>query len=362
MAALQGQAVNSILNGILICPNNTGLTGTIQYITDGAAVASVLGLSTSGVTVNGIFKIGTSTLTLPNNFTISGNYATTLTVTNTTNVTLPTTGTLITASSTDNLTNKTIVAPVLSGSVTGTYTLAGTPTLTSPTINTPTITSPTLTTPILGTVVSGNIAACTAYPLASLTGAATGVLTFLATPSSANLLAALTTKTGTGSAVFATSPTIATATLTSATLTSPTMTAPVLGVATGTSFNTITGVASASDQVTGTSAVVTVTPSVQQNHYSAAKFWVSFTVTSTVVAIVASYNVASVVRNSAGNYTINYTTSFANTNYMVTGNASQGLFLSGSRSTSSCSVNTTNSFGLTGVDMTAVNVVGYGLQ
>ena len=41
----------------------------------------------------------------------------------------------------------------------------------------------------------------------------TGVATFLATPSSANLLAALTTSQGTGSAVFATSPTITTPTI-----------------------------------------------------------------------------------------------------------------------------------------------------
>ena len=41
----------------------------------------------------------------------------------------------------------------------------------------------------------------------------TGVATFLATPSSANLLAALTTSTGTGSAVFATSPTLTTPTI-----------------------------------------------------------------------------------------------------------------------------------------------------
>lgn len=43
-----------------------------------------------------------------------------------------------------------------------------------------------------------------------ITGLGTGVATFLATPSSANLRSALTDETGTGAAVFATSPTIAT--------------------------------------------------------------------------------------------------------------------------------------------------------
>jgi hypothetical protein len=44
------------------------------------------------------------------------------------------TDTLVGKATTDTLTNKTLTAPVLSGSVTGTYTLAGTNTLTSPII------------------------------------------------------------------------------------------------------------------------------------------------------------------------------------------------------------------------------------
>ena len=50
-------------------------------------------------------------------------------------------------------------------------------------------------------------------PLGGVTGLGTGVATFLATPSSANLLAAVTDETGTGSLVFATSPTITTPTI-----------------------------------------------------------------------------------------------------------------------------------------------------
>jgi len=45
-------------------------------------------------------------------------------------------------------------------------------------------------------------------PVASIGGLGTGVATFLATPSSANLAAAVTDETGTGSLVFGTSPTI----------------------------------------------------------------------------------------------------------------------------------------------------------
>jgi hypothetical protein len=71
-------------------------------------------------------------------------------------------------------------------------------------------TSPTLVTPALGTPSSGTLTNCTGYPAGSISGLGAGVATWLATPSSANLLAAMTTKTGTGSLVFATSPTLVT--------------------------------------------------------------------------------------------------------------------------------------------------------
>lgn len=62
---------------------------------------------------------------------------------------------------------------------------------------------PTLIAPILGTIASGNLAAGTGYTVANLAGLGANVGTFLATPSSANLRAALTDETGTGAAFFA---------------------------------------------------------------------------------------------------------------------------------------------------------------
>lgn len=50
--------------------------------------------------------------------------------------------------------------------------------------------------------------------IGSVTGLGSGVSTFLATPSSANLISAVTDETGTGALVFGTSPTITTPTLT----------------------------------------------------------------------------------------------------------------------------------------------------
>lgn len=72
-------------------------------------------------------------------------------------------------------------------------------------------TSPTLVTPVLGTPTSGTLTNCTGLPISTgVSGLGTGVATFLATPSSANLASAVTDETGTGSLVFGTSPTIAT--------------------------------------------------------------------------------------------------------------------------------------------------------
>ena len=70
-------------------------------------------------------------------------------------LTLPVaTDTLCGIAATQTLTNKTITAPVLSGSATGTYTLAGTPTISSPVLNTPTISGYTETVVAIGTVAS----------------------------------------------------------------------------------------------------------------------------------------------------------------------------------------------------------------
>jgi hypothetical protein len=72
-------------------------------------------------------------------------------------------------------------------------------------------TSPTLVTPVLGTPTSGTLTNCTGLPVSTgVSGLGTGVASFLATPSSANLAAALTDETGSGAAVFATSPTLTT--------------------------------------------------------------------------------------------------------------------------------------------------------
>ena len=71
--------------------------------------------------------------------------------------------------------------------------------------------SPTLVTPALGTPSSATLTNATGLPISTgVSGLGTSVATFLATPSSANLAAALTDETGSGANVFATSPTLVT--------------------------------------------------------------------------------------------------------------------------------------------------------
>lgn len=75
--------------------------------------------------------------------------------------------------------------------------------------------------------------------------------TWATTPSSANLAAAVTDETGSGSLVFATSPTLVT---------------PNIGVATGTSFNSITALSSTTPNANGTAAVGTATTVARADH------------------------------------------------------------------------------------------------
>lgn len=76
-------------------------------------------------------------------------------------------------------------------------------------------TSPTLVTPVLGTPASGTLTNCTGLPISTgVSGLGSGIATFLGTPTSANLLSAMTDETGTGLLVFSTSPTLVTPTFT----------------------------------------------------------------------------------------------------------------------------------------------------
>ena len=228
-------------NGIKLAVTNTGSSATSKLLNltvSGATTASFtvdksgnleLNGSVNKVTITAPATAATFTLADNSTFATVGGYATTFTFSGATSLTFPTSGTV------------TALGNTTTGS--GSIVLSNSPTLVTPNLGTPsaaTLTNATglpLATGIsgfgtgvatalgvsigsagapvvnggaLGTPSSGNLSNCTGYPAGSISGLGANVATWLATPSSSNLAAAVTDETGSGSLVFATSPTLVT--------------------------------------------------------------------------------------------------------------------------------------------------------
>lgn len=162
MASLSGKYVDQYYPDLLQVSNTaTGVDGTLRAVSSGSGTNSALSISTAAIQVD--------------NIKIDGN----------------------TISSTDT-----------NGNINLTPNGSGQTVIANASFTAPTFTNATFVTPILGTPQSGTLTNCTGYPVASLANLGSGIATFLATPSSANLIAAVTDESGTGGLVFANTPTL----------------------------------------------------------------------------------------------------------------------------------------------------------
>lgn len=135
-------------------------------------------------------------------------------------------GTVTSVSLSGGTTGLSITGGSPSGTITtsGTFTLTGTlaianggtgATAATGTGNVVLANSPSLVTPDLGVPSAVTLTNATGLPISTgVSGLGTNVATFLTTPSSSNLAAALTTKTGTGNVVFSIAPTLSTSLVT----------------------------------------------------------------------------------------------------------------------------------------------------
>lgn len=135
-----------------------------------------------------------------------------------------------------------------------------------------------------------------------------------------------------------------------------------------TSDITTVSAASQADQETGTSTTTYVSPGRQHFHPSAAKAWMTFDASSGTPTIGRGYNHSSFTDNGVGDFTINFTTSFSDTNYIVIGtqDSATGTTRNGTpdidwhtRSTGSCRILTHDTGGVA-QDYVANSIIFFG--
>jgi len=179
--------------------------------------------------------------------------------------------------------------------------------------------SPTLVTPALGTPASATLTYATGLPVSTgISGLGTGVATFLATPSSANLAAAVTGETGSGALVFATSPTLVT----------PALGTPASGVVTnltGTASININGTVGATTANSGAFTTLTSTSDATINGLTVGRGSGNGTTNTTVGNGTLATNTSGSNNTAVGNAALNSNTGGANNTALGYGAANYNI-------------------------------------
>jgi hypothetical protein len=167
-------------------------------------------------------------------------------------------------------------------------------------------------------------------------------LSVFAATTSAELAGVISDETGSGALVFATSPTLVT---------------PVLGVATGTSFNSITGLSSTNPAALGAVAVGTGTTTARADHVHPTTGLGLTSGTLAQFAATTSAQLAGVISDETGSGLLVFNTSPSLTTPAIGAATGTSLVLTGS-STSSSFIPTGSSVPTNGVYLPAANSVG----
>jgi hypothetical protein len=261
--------VNAIDSGVVVTQSNFSIlrsNGTSMEVAFTATTGTVTSVATASGELTGGPITSTGTIGLANTAVTPGSYGSASeTLTTTVDAkgrltALAETNIAIPISQVDVMTSAALAARVSDATGTGSLVFAN---------------SPVFITPNLGTPSAVTLTNATGLPISTgVSGLGAGVATFLGTPSSANLAAAVTDETGTGALVFASAPTL---------------------------VNPVVGTQSAGDNSTKAASTAYADSLVQ---YGRVRARASFNDAGTIAS---QGNVASVTKNSTGNWTVTYT-------------------------------------------------------
>jgi hypothetical protein len=268
------------VTGVTTATYLTAEADTLASVTGRGATTSTASSFTGGLTVGGTGIVYNGSTSGSTTFRASATAGTTT-------ITLPaTTGTVALAGDTQFIGTTSVALNRASANLA----LTGISSVTLPGATSGTV-------QIIPTAIAGTGTVLTLPATTGTVALSTGNLSQFAATTSSQLAGVISDETGSGALVFATS---------------PTLTTPSIGVATGTSFNSITGLSSTTPVVAGTAAIGTGTTVARADHVHPAQTTVSGTAGGLSATLSPASGGTGVANNAASTITIsgNFGTTF----------------------------------------------------